>query len=293
MKQFALFTFLLLTSFGVFAEAILSKPFNIPRSAVVEITDPLTKLTYPLFIKLPRSYKNKLDKYYPVIYLTDAPYAFQIVSGATRYPMGSKVMEEAIIVGISYSKGSKGSSSRVRDYTPTLNKAWQNKTGEAKQHAAFIENLVIDYIETNYRTDPANRTFIGNSLGGLFGTYILLNKPTMFKNYILGSPSYWWQNGYIFKQESVFAKQRIALKANVFISIGEFETIEFGAGYNMVGDAQMFYNKMLNWQPDNLNVKLMIIPEADHATAFPTTAIQGLKWVLGKCDKATNCLVTK
>jgi hypothetical protein len=46
---------------------------------------------------------------------------------------------------------------------------------------------------------------------------------------------------------------------------------------------------MLGWPSDNLNIKLLVIPEADHGTAFPTSAIQGLKWVLGKCDKATNC----
>jgi len=167
---------LLLSSFSSFSNSIVSSPVNIPRSSVVEIKDLATNLTYPLFIKLPKSYKKQKNKRYPVIYLTDALYAFQIVSGATRFPMNFNSMEEAIIVGISYAKGSKGSSSRVRDYTPTFNEQWKNKTGDAKQHALFIENTVFNYIDTNYRTDIANRTFIGNSLGGLFGTYILLNK---------------------------------------------------------------------------------------------------------------------
>ena len=284
---------LLLSSFSSFSNSIVSSPVNIPRSSVVEIKDLVTNLTYPLFIKLPKSYKKQKNKRYPVIYLTDALYAFQIVSGATRFPMNFNSMEEAIIVGISYAKGSKGSSSRVRDYTPTFNEQWKNKTGDAKQHALFIENTVFNYIDTNYRTDIANRTFIGNSLGGLFGTYILLNKSKMFKNYILGSPSYWWDNEYIYKQEAEFVKRDIAINANVFISIGALETQEFGASYNMVADAQRFYNKMLKWQPNNLNVKLLVIPEANHMTAFPTTAIQGLQWVLGKCVKTTNCLHKK
>jgi predicted alpha/beta superfamily hydrolase len=284
---------LLLSSFSSFSNSIVSSPVNIPRSSVVEIKDLATNLTYPLFIKLPKSYKKQKNKRYPVIYLTDALYAFQIVSGATRFPMNFNSMEEAIIVGISYAKGSKGSSSRVRDYTPTFNEQWKNKTGDAKQHALFIENTVFNYIDTNYRTDIANRTFIGNSLGGLFGTYILLNKPKMFKNYILGSPSYWWDNEYIYKQQAEFVKRNIAINANVFISIGALETQEFGASYNMVADAQRFYNQMLKWQPNNLNVKLLVIPEANHMTAFPTTAIQGLQWVLGKCVKTTNCLHKK
>lgn len=290
MKKLTLSLYFLLMSFSTLADKAVPEPFEIPRSSVIEIKDPVTNLTYPLFIKLPRSYKKQTNKQYPVIYLTDAPYEFQIVSGATRFPMNFNYMEEAIIVGISYSKGSKGASSRNRDYTPTLNKKWKDKTGDAKQHAAFIKNSVFRYIEKNYRTDPANRTFIGNSFGGLFGTYILLTNTSMFKNYILGSPSYWWDNKYIFKLGSEFYNKKIAINANVFISIGELETQKFGAGYDMVGDAKKFYQQMLGWQPDNLNIKLLIIPEADHGTAFPTTAIQGLKWVLGKCDKTTNCL---
>ncbi|WP_425468843.1 hypothetical protein [Paraglaciecola mesophila] len=87
--------------------------YTIPRSEVVELEEPISKRVYPLFIKLPRSYRTNKSKDYPVIYLTDAPYSFPLVSGATRFPMNSGTMEEAIIVGISYSKGSKGASSRV------------------------------------------------------------------------------------------------------------------------------------------------------------------------------------
>lgn len=290
MKTFTIFLSLLLTSLSALSDSISAEPFKVPRSAVVEVTDPISKLTYPLFIKLPKSYRKNENKRYPVIYLTDAWYAFQIISGATRYPMNFNFMKEAIIVGISYSKGSKGASSRNRDYTPTFDKYYKDKTGGAKKHAAFIEKSVFSYLDENYRTDPSNRTFVGNSFGGLFGTYILLNTPHMFKNYILGSPSYWWDNKYIFKLESAFAKQEIAINANVYLSIGELESKTFGSRFEMVNDAKLFYNKMLAWRQENLNIKLTVIADADHSTAFPTTAIQGLKWVLGNCNKSTNCL---
>jgi predicted alpha/beta superfamily hydrolase len=161
----------------VFAGNADDKPFHIPRSLVIELIDPISKRIYPLFIKLPKSYAKNKDRRYPVIYLTDANYAFQLVSGATRYPMNVSKMEEAIIVGISYAKGSKRDNSRVRDYTPTLSIAWKQQTGGAQQHMEFIENIIFEYISQNYRTDTTNLTFMGNTLGGLFGTYILLTKP--------------------------------------------------------------------------------------------------------------------
>ncbi len=70
---------------------------EIPRSKTVELTDPASKLVYPVFIKTPRSYRSNTDKVYPVIYLTDGIYSFQIASGATRFPMNSGAMEEAFI----------------------------------------------------------------------------------------------------------------------------------------------------------------------------------------------------
>lgn len=99
MKRF-LFISLLLISFTVNAE----HAYQIPRSSVVEVTDQNTKLKYSLSIKLPRSYSNKPNSTYPVIYLLDAPYAFQLASGATRFPMNSGKMDEAILVGIGYSQ---------------------------------------------------------------------------------------------------------------------------------------------------------------------------------------------
>jgi hypothetical protein len=50
----------------------------------------------------------------------------------------------------------------------------------------------------------------------------------------------------------------------------------------MVNDAKRFYQKVVNWQQPNLKIKILIISEANHQTAFPTTAIQGLHWVMGK-----------
>jgi len=271
---------LLLIFISSFSIASETTSFQIPRSEVVEIKDPKNQRIYPLFIKLPKSYVKNDNKNYPVIYLTDAWYSFQIVSGATRYPMNASKMKEAIIVGISYAKGSRGDSSRVRDYTPSHNKAWQQKTGGAQQHMEFIENSVIKYMEENYRTDPSDRTFIGNSLGGLFGTYILLTKPTLFKNYILGSPSYWFDNRFIFRLEKRAKIKNI--HANVFIAIGERESKALESSYEMVGDAKAFYKKMLAWQQPKLKAKILIIAEANHETAFPTTAIQGLHWIYSK-----------
>jgi predicted alpha/beta superfamily hydrolase len=272
--KFLLFIFLFI-SVAQLANAQEQNPFKIPRSTTTNIKDPDSDKIYPLFIKLPRSYSNNTEKSYPVIYLTDALYSFQVVSGVTRFPMNTGKMQEAIIVGISYSKGSGGHASRVRDYTHIEDQSWKYQTGKAKEHIGFIKNSVFPYIEKNYRVSDS-RTFVGNSLGGLLGAYILFTKPDMFNNYVLGSPSVWFKDNDILK---IKAKPNLN-KHKVFIAVGANETIELDSPqHDMVKGAKELQLKLSGELFPNTKVKLLTIQGANHETAFPTTAIQGLYWL--------------
>jgi predicted alpha/beta superfamily hydrolase len=273
LRFLAFFTILFFCSL-VFA----NDGIEIPRSKSVELTETSTKRIYPLFIKLPRSYESNKDKKYPVIYLMDARYSFQIASGATRLPMNSVVMEEAIIVGVSYSKGSRGASSRIRDYTPSKATSWKLQTGNADEHAKFIRETVFPYIEANYRTKLLERTFVGNSLGGLFGAYILFEHPGMFSSYILGSPSVWFDNNHIL--DSRVTKPELPIK--VYLSVGSLEQPEFGEREDMVNGAKQLAEKIKASSGEDTFLKFSLIEGARHATAFPTTLIQGLDWIYGK-----------
>ena len=66
-----------------------------------------------------------------------------------------------------------------------------------------IEKELQPYIETKYKTNN-DKTIIGQSLGGLFATEVLLKKPTLFNKYIIISPSLWWDNGSLLNQNSNF-----------------------------------------------------------------------------------------
>lgn len=274
--KFVPFIFILLFINSIqLVKAQNTKVFEIPRSNVIEIKDPDSEKIYPLFIKLPRSYDYQNDKSYPVIYLTDAWYSFQIISGATRFPMNTGKMQEAIIVGISYSKGSRGPSSRIRDYTHIEDSSWKYQTGKAKEHINFIEKSVFSFIEKNYRVNDS-RTFVGNSLGGLLGAYILFTKPDMFNNYILGSPSVWFKDNDILKMKT----EPNLNKHKVFIAVGANETLELDSPkHDMVKGAKNLELKLSGELFPNTKVKLLTIQGANHETAFPTTAIQGLYWL--------------
>lgn len=212
--------------------------------------------------------------------MTDSLYTFPITTGAARVPVNFKRMDDIMFVGISWEKDHEPALSRQRDYTPTANSpGYKDPSGEASKHLEFIRTDVIPYIEKRYNTDATNRTYVGNSFGGLFGLYILLREPTTFKNYIIGSPSVWWDDKYILDLESKTKFDR-NLVANVFISVGAEETLTRDSPkHDMVGDATRFHSRLKARNLDKLNLELRVIEHATHATAFPTTAVQGLWWL--------------
>ena len=272
MKLFFL-SILLLICFELKANT----PYELPRSAVIELKEQSSGRIYPLFIQLPPSYSKNPDQVYPVIYLTDAHYSFPMVSGAMRFPMNSGVMQQAIIVAVSYEKGSVGASSRIRDYTPVVAQSWKQETGNVKGHMAFLRDAVMPFVEHKYRASKTDRTFVGNSLGGLFGAYILFTEPDLFSNYILGSPSVWFDNNAILAVQA--AKPKVATK--VYLSVGQYETPVYGEGQDMVYGANQLKDKILQLGSANIALQFEIVTGASHATAFPTTAIQGLDWLYG------------
>lgn len=269
--RFILLTLGLLLSFSLPAGAA----FEIPRSDTVELEDKSSGRVYPLTIKLPKSYKKNPNKNYPVVYTMDGSYSFQIISGATRYPMNAGFMREAIIVAIGYAKGEAGVASRIRDFTPVYAKSWRRETGQAKAHVEFISSAVFTYIENNYRASKTDRTFVGNSLGGLLGAYIIYNRADMFASYIIGSPSIWFNNNYLLSQPVNAIKKSI----KVYISVGALEHPEYGSRYDMVAGAKSLAEILTKANAEKITLKLSLVNGAHHDAAFPTTAIQGLDWI--------------
>lgn len=277
MKRSIMLVFLALLTFNGLA-ATPQKPYEMPGVKVIPIKDSGENRQYELLVKLPQKYSQNKDRAYPVIYFTDAVWHIEFLSSATEF-----LMEEAILVGISWQKDLNTASvekqqahfSRFRDYSikpsnkPDIQAKYQ--FGQAAKHLAFIRNDVIKYIENNYRTEKDNRSYLGYSLGGLFGAYVLLAQPDTFKNYILGSPSI-WSNMPIFEAlDANKGKQRKTLNANVFISHGDQEK-------ELAERIEHFIAFLNNKNDASLSLKQEVI-EGTHQSAFPLTGVRSLTWL--------------
>jgi hypothetical protein len=103
-------------------------------------------------VSLPSDYA-KSTKRYPVVYVTDAPYAFPITRAiAGRVDRHGVGLESFILVGLSYAKGESGVTSRNRDYTPTDRardrRATEHVYGQSAAYLSFLEKEVLPLVDS-------------------------------------------------------------------------------------------------------------------------------------------------
>lgn len=259
-----------------------TRAYQMPDSDVLTLASPALKRTYELFVRLPPGYADAENaaRAYPVVYLNDAHSTFQIAAGVTGSPMRHGGFEPMIIVGVSYAEGDVGAASRNRDLTPTPNSKSDAVTGGARDYLTFMRDEVIPLVETTYRADPARRVLAGQSYGGLFGAYALLEEPGLFADYILTSPSLWYEDGVMFRLEAAAAKAGKRLKGRVYFAIGDTETPSVnGGGNDMVGDQKRFAEILRSRGYQELVVRDTVVEGGTHLTTFPIGLLRGLMWL--------------
>ncbi|MBK8497814.1 MAG: alpha/beta hydrolase [Flavobacteriales bacterium] len=146
-----------------------------------------------LNVYLPDGYSPDSATTYPVIYVLDgsANEDFPHIAGLAQYMNMYDLLPKSIVVGIA-------NMDRKHDFThPTRNdsdKVWVPNSGGSENFIKFIGDELQPFVEKTYKTN-GTRTIIGQSLGGLLATEILLMRQELFDHYILVSPSLWWDNG--------------------------------------------------------------------------------------------------
>lgn len=284
------------------APAVAAKPAPPPAYALegTEVRDLPSKILgrdYQLYVYLPDGYADEPSRDYPVLFVTDAPYAFPLIrSIARRVGDHGHGLRDFILVGLSYAKGDTPKYSRNRDYTPTAkgpsgsDSDMQGRApvyGEAENYSRFLAEEAIPFVESHYRVDTRQKIYAGHSYGGLLGVHILLTEPKMFDQYILGSPSLQFDSKVMFERERAYAASHKDLPADVFMALGGFETVDAASSdkryhnaVDMVRNAQAFERVLKSRHYPGLHIQSVVIGDEDHLTVFPTLITRGLQAML-------------
>lgn len=265
------------------------RPYQLAGTQVWTVPDPVSGRRYEVFVGLPASYDKEPNRRYPVVYVTDAPYAFPLIGSISRrVGGGGEGLEDFILVGLSYAEGDDPMKSRRRDYTFTPNgpssSPKEHVHGGGAAYADYVRTRVLPFVDGRFRTDPGRRVYMGHSYGGLLGAHFLFTQPTTFSHYILGSPSLWFDKRHMFDVEQRYAAANKDLPANVFLYIGAFETVKAGdARYidtDMVGDTRRFEQALKARGYPGLTIASTIIDGEDHLSVFPGGFTRGIKRAL-------------
>lgn len=218
-----------------------------------------------LNVYLPLSYGTDPEARYPVIYLLDgsADEDFIHIAGLVQFASFSwiQMVPESIVVGIA-------NVDRKRDFTyPSKNEKDQKELPTSGGSAAFIEALereILPLIESRYRID-GGRTLIGQSLGGLLATEILLKKPALFDRYIIVSPSLWWDDGSLLGADPAPGLE----KASVFVGVGK-------EGEIMETAARRLHARLKALDPGPSRLFFHHFPELDHGDTLHLAVYRAL-----------------
>jgi predicted alpha/beta superfamily hydrolase len=163
------------------------------------------------------------------LYLPDAVGAFGGAVDIVRFLGLAEYVPPMLVVGIGYRVDSflETEARRGRDLTPSVDPKRRHvppeSMGGAPRFLEFLTEELQPWVRGRYDVAPDDDAFFGFSFGGLFGTYVLFERPATFTRYGLGSPSLWYHGGEMFEREAAYAAAHDDLAARVLMTVGEYE----------------------------------------------------------------------
>ena len=218
--------------------------------------------TYDIRVGLPANYNPAVEKY-ATIYVLDGKEIFGFVANRCQEIADQYALKNVLVVSIGYGKD------RSIDYTPTR---VSSVTGGAPQFLNFIETQLIPKMELDYHADTGrnNRVILGHSYGGLFGAYAFTVNNKVFGNYIMLSPSLWFDNYVLLQMEKDNRANNKINKQLVFMGIGASEERD-----RMLAPFETFY-QTLDDNYSNIKLGKNIEKNTSHMDSRNPNMIKGL-----------------
>ncbi len=159
------------------AAAVAAPP---PGAQTLTIHSEILKETRTVFVALPPKYEENVHAY-PIIYVLDADFLFDITRAITQLRAARNYMPESIIIGLpnSWEQRFQGAA----NWKLPNGNSFFDPPGDPKQFLQFIKHELIPQVERNYRTNQ-HRSLIGLSptTGPVFEA--LWSAPGLFKNHV-------------------------------------------------------------------------------------------------------------
>ncbi len=256
MKNVMPFLFILVLASCQKEESIpfLSEEFSINSTS--------TGANYTIKVAFPQDY-DPTNQSYATIYVLDGEENFNFVAENCERISSELSATNVLVVSIGYGRD------RAIDYTPSdVNEGG----GGAAEFMLFVKDELIPGIENEYGADTSreSRIILGHSFGGLLAAYAFTNYNAVFGNYIMLSPSIWYDNEIILKLEQDNRSSIANRHQLVYLGLGELE-----GGGRMLAPFQAFYLQLQKNYP-GIALEKQLQPHLDHQGSKNPNILDGL-----------------
>ena len=270
MKNILTVTFLLLVGqhilFAQSKSALNSEYLNV---AIVERLDSeALGEERVLNMYLPYGYHPDSSATYPVIYLLDgsAHEDYLHIVGLVQFMNMYQLLPPSIVVGIS-------NVDRYRDFThlstdPEDLKALPT-SGGSTAFMDFLEEEAQPFVSTYYKTN-GHRTIIGQSMGGLLAAEVLLTRPHLFNDYLIISPSLWWDLQSLVDRAPELLEAMPEQEKRIFVALGTEHPV-------MHQVAEKLVKAIRDANQEKMEVYHEVLPREDHATILHRGVYRGFE----------------
>src|SRR5688572_10279841 len=232
--------------------------------------------TFYIDVQLPEAYFDNPKKKYPTLVLIDGNFYFPMMAAvASQYEIAG-LLEPSILVGVGYKSFKYMDSVRVRDYLypKSLPSDEMEADGGGKNFHQYLTEELLPKIDSQYRTDINKRALLGDSFGGYFVLYSLLNQlqnnTNHFQNFISASPTLWYNNFYLNQLPEELAQSKKQL--GIFLSVGDLEDSAWS-----VKPVRDLAAAMQKYNIEGVEFKTQIYNHLDHMDVAVLSFTKGLQ----------------
>jgi predicted alpha/beta superfamily hydrolase len=251
----------------------------------------------------------------PVIYVLDPAFNFQTTAAAAAWlatagRLAGGDFPPTVVAGVGYPTDDLGEvmARRARDLTPTDGRPPAGVSlppfplglGGAARFLDALVSEVMPQIEARYPADPADRTLVGHSFGGLFALFTLFRRPAAFRRYLSISPSLWWDDRVVLRHEQARAENHDDLPARLFVAVGGREQTAGGgwknegfpdeaiAAVRQVDNCRELCTRLDARRYPGLSLECAVLDGEYHLTVGPAAITRGLTSLFSGGDDAAQ-----
>ena len=278
-------------------------PVVLPGAIQFDMPSKITGRTYRIYVATPSDPPPRDG--YPTVYLLDASLAFATVASQATIARADG-RPATLVIGIGYPDDGATMLLRRRDLTPSeptgpsrvamvqsYGPIKPSDYGGAEAFHRFMMEELRPRITGLYRVNPHNQSLMGYSLGGLFVLHVLFEQPDAYRSYVVSSPSIWWNDKEVLRDEATIVSAIRAGKAvpRILITSNEWEQFKGAPGVQpddlkemkterMVDNARELASRLQAIKGSaGYEVRYFLFLQETHISGAPAAASRGMAFL--------------